>query len=69
MTSHDPIPCALHNEAGKHAGYVPAIYYPGRTVAYLQFARFARKTKATATEAVRYAEAVLVWRAVRKHLP
>ena len=45
-----------------HNGYVPAIHYPGRKVAYLQFARFPRKTKATAIEAVEYAEAVMLYR-------
>lgn len=64
MTNQDPIPCALRNESGKRFGYIPTIHYPNRTVAHLQWARFPRKTKATAIEAVAYAEAVIFWRIV-----
>ena len=60
MTNHTPIACALFNQA--KTGYVPTIHYPARTVAHLQDACFPRKTKATAAEAVRYAEAVILYR-------
>ena len=60
MTNHTPIAVALFNQA--KTGYIPAIHYPARTVAHLQDARFPRKTKATAIEAIAYAEAVILYR-------
>jgi len=59
-TKSTPIACALFNKARN--GYVPAIHHPNRNVAHLQWARFPRKTKATAAEAVAYAEAVILYR-------
>jgi hypothetical protein len=44
------------------SGWMPAIYYPDRTVEYLRFERFPRKAKATSTEALLYAGRVLWYR-------
>jgi len=63
IANHMPIACALFNEA--KTGYVPAIHYPARTVAHLQWARFPRKTKMTAIEAIAYAEKVILYRQLK----
>ena len=47
------------------AGWMPVIYHPERTVEYLRFARFPRKTKLTASAAVAYAARVL-WHRERR---
>jgi len=45
--------------------WFPVIYYPERTTEYLRFRRFRRKAKATAEEALAYAERVL-WHLERR---
>lgn len=47
------------------SGYMPVIYHPERKAEYLRFEVFARKTKATPNEALRYASRVIWYRAKR----
>jgi len=46
--------------------WCPTIYHPERTAEYLRFCRFRRKAKATAEEALRYAERALFYQERRK---
>ena len=47
------------------SGWMPVIYHPTRTVEYLRFARYPRKTKASADEALAYAARVIWYRTIR----
>ena len=46
-------------------GWMPVIYHPDRPTTYLQYERFPRKAKATATEAITYAIRVVWYREIR----
>ena len=46
-------------------GWMPVIYHPDRPATYVQFERFPRKAKATATEAIGYAMRVVWYRQMR----
>jgi hypothetical protein len=54
-----PVACRVGN------GFVPVIYHPDRGPEYVRWARYPRKAKATAEEAITYAARVIWYRQMR----